>query len=107
MESFFRLADAVKLHDPQGTHDDLGCKVIPTITIRVFCLDSSFNGSAQDCHTTCRLLRGNEPGNESRIDSLCETLTMKITSEPVGNWFCQLCIPSIKGQLNGITTARD
>ena len=36
MESFFRLADAVKLHDPQGTHDDLGCKVIPTITIRFF-----------------------------------------------------------------------
>ena len=36
MESFFRLADAVKLHDPQGTHHDLGCKVIPTIAIQIF-----------------------------------------------------------------------
>ena len=36
-------------------------------------------GSTQDCHSTPGLLRGNEPGNEARIDSLCETLTGKIT----------------------------
>ena len=64
--------------------------------------------------TTPGLLRGNEPGNEAGIDSLCETLTGKITlyckscinctSEPVGNWVCQLCIPSIKGQSHEITT---
>ena len=55
--------------------------MVPTIAIRVFFLflDSSFNGSAQDCHTTPGLLRGNEPGNKARIDSLCETLTCKIT----------------------------
>ena len=77
-------------------------------------LECSFNGSAHDCHTTPGFLRGNEPGNEAGIDSLCETLTGKITlyckscvnctSEPVGNWFCQLCIPSIKGQSHEITT---
>ena len=36
MESCFRLADVVKLHDPQGTHHDLSCKVIPTIAIQFF-----------------------------------------------------------------------
>ena len=59
MENVFRLADAVNSHDPPGTHHDLGCKVILTIAIWVsffccLCLDSSFNGSAQDCHTTSR-----------------------------------------------------
>ena len=32
MESSFRLADAVNSMTPPGTHRDLGCKVIPTIT---------------------------------------------------------------------------
>ena len=51
-------------------------------------------------HTTPGLLKGNETGNEAGIDSQCETLTGEITlyckscvnstSEPVGNWFCQL-----------------
>ena len=37
MGSSFRLADAVNsIHDPPGTHHDLGCKVIPTIAIRFF-----------------------------------------------------------------------
>ena len=39
MGSFFRLADAAcQFHGPPGTHHDLGCKVIPTIAIRVFFL---------------------------------------------------------------------
>ena len=116
MESFFRLADAVNsmTPSPPRNHHYLGCQVIPTNAIRVFC---SFNGSAQDCHTTCRLLRGNEPGNEARVDSLflCETLTRKINrhfrscvkiyvhQNPWGTGFAN-CIPSIKGQLHEITT---
>ena len=69
MGSSFRLADAVNsIHDPPGTHHDLGCKVIPTIAIRFFVLECSFNGSTQVCHSTPGPLRGNEPGNESRID---------------------------------------
>ena len=36
MGSFFRLADAVNFMTPPRTHHDLGCKVIPTIAIRVF-----------------------------------------------------------------------
>ena len=37
MGSFLRPAGAAcQFHDPPGTHDDLGCKVIPTIAIRVF-----------------------------------------------------------------------
>ena len=55
----------------------------PIIILAVKCSDScyqllslecSFNGSAHDCHTTPGLLKGNEPGNEARIDSLRETL---------------------------------
>ena len=41
-------------------------------------LECSFNGSVHDCHATPGLLRENEPGNEARIDSLCETLTGRI-----------------------------
>ena len=82
MGSSFRLADAVNSMTSPGTHHDLGCEVIPTIAItriRFFVLECSFNGNKEDCYSTPGLLRGNEPGNESNIDSLCETLTGKIT----------------------------
>ena len=47
-----------------ATTHDLGYKVILTIAVRFFDLECSFIGSAQDCHTTPGVLRGNEPGNE-------------------------------------------
>ena len=63
---------------PQYKGRAIGENFIPRIFCRIrylfLFLDSSFNGSAQDCHTTSRLLIGNEPGNKARIDSLCETL---------------------------------
>ena len=78
MESFFRCC---QLHDPPGTHHDLGCKVIQSIAIRFFfCLDSSFNGSAQDYHTTSRLLRGPCLGNYNTHLNVAKLFFSKITS---------------------------
>ena len=48
--------------------------------LSVLLLECSFNGSAHDCHMTPGLLRGNEPGNEARIDSLREHLLKKLLS---------------------------
>ena len=59
MGSFFRLADAVNFMTPQELMI-LAVKIFRLLLSGVFlfvCLDSSFNGSAQDCHTTSRLLR--------------------------------------------------
>ena len=59
MGSFFRLADAVNFMTPQELIMILAVVIPLSLSVFFFvfffCLDSSFNGSAQDCHTTSRL----------------------------------------------------
>ena len=108
----FSLVRWVRLHSSKGEQFFKGRSKYFAIVLKYLfqgeriLWGSKFNvtGSEEEMSLVMRL------GLTHYVKLLLEKFTLyckscvNCTSEPVGNWFCQLGIPSIKGQSHEITT---